>query len=430
MKDPILHANHTNASFAKQAFTERTLPVAMRKHVRKDMVGHFPGPRRKEDRDSPVIIALTIKHLAHFQESLRGVPPPEQDVGAAHRTVVESASVPLGDSEDALIKARIPFLLKYYNTQNTFLDMYPALDSGRARTVESSNPPTLGSQAANIAPEIADCYPFEDNLGYYSSGWPMSIEPDSQGITHATPDEPKEPKDNIVGESLAQRAQEVLEALRSFATCNPSRTHLTAAFILLLDSQFVVCLRSPPMITIAESKADLPCNELLFANYRSSSCANIPRSPSVQEVIDLLLNGAWDGPSHPALNNLGIFGLFTVIAGLYPRPAETLNRITKTHGFLGLHVVIFSAFASRMMQVQLPSLDRALSRWKLLWERLMSRISTEEMEMAGFMNRANEIWLIAKVLLRTDSDEFFRGIESQSWQAFNRLLRRVGEVAD
>lgn len=206
--------------------------------------------------------------------------------------------------------------------------------------------------------------------------------------------------------------------------------HRTAAFIMLLDSQFVVCLRSPPMITIAESKADLPCNELLFANYYSSSCANTPRSPSVPEVIDLLMNGAWDGPSHLALNNLGIFGLFTVIAGLYPHPAETLNRITKTHGFPGLHVVIFSAFASRMMQVQLPSLDRALSRWKLLWERLMSRISTEEMEMAGFMNRANEIWLIAKVLLRTDSDEFFSGIESQSWQAFNRLLRRVGEVAD
>ncbi|RAH68534.1 fungal specific transcription factor domain-containing protein [Aspergillus aculeatinus CBS 121060] len=405
----------------------------------------------------------------------------------------------------------------------------------------------------------------------------MGIEPDNQGITHATPDEPKEPKDNIVGETLTQRAQEVLEALRSFATRNPSRTHLdnavnqnlfsaenilafthlylqhchrhcpilylpalqaqsttvplllvlflggslhsyprdtfdlavdcfdiaeeflfslpvfnpgqrnspsseveehealkagvillhlqigrnqpgilqrvryqrfpmlvhaarsrsffccrrhdesprsawkpracqkesmirTAAFILLLDSQFVVCLRSPPMITIAESKADLPCNELLFANYHSSSCANIPRSPSVPEVIDLLMNGAWDGPSHPALNNLGVFGLFTVIAGL--------------------HVVIFSAFASRMMQVQLPSLDRALSRWKLLWERLMSRISTEEMELAGFMNRANEIWLIAKVLLRTDSDEFFSGIESRSWQAFNRLLRRVGEVAD
>ncbi|RAH42492.1 composite domain of metallo-dependent hydrolase [Aspergillus brunneoviolaceus CBS 621.78] len=121
--------------------------------------------------------------------------------------------------------------------------------------------------------------------------------------------------------------------------CQKESMIRTAAFIMLLDSQFVVCLRSPPMITIAESKADLPCNELLFANYYSSSCANTPRSPSVPEVIDLLMNGARDGPSHPALNNLGIFGHFTVIAGLYPHPAETLNRITKTHGFPGLHVM-------------------------------------------------------------------------------------------
>ena len=60
----------------------------------------------------------------------------------------------------------------------------------------------------------------------------------------------------------------------------------------------------------------------------------------------------------------------------------------------------------------------------------MSRISIKEVELAGFMACANEIWLIAKVLLRTDSQEFFSGFDSQSLQPFNYLLRRVSEVSD
>lgn len=91
---------------------------------------------------------------------------------------------------------------------------------------------------------------------------------------------------------------------------------------------------------------------------------------------------------------------------------------------------MFSAFASRMMQQQLTPLNRALSRWKTLWEGLMSRISKEEVELAGFMASANEIWLMTKVILQTDSKEYFSGLDSQSLRPFNDLLPRVMDVSN
>ncbi|CAG8250630.1 unnamed protein product [Penicillium salamii] len=89
----------------------------------------------------------------------------------------------------------------------------------------------------------------------------------------------------------------------------------TAAFILLLDSQFVFTLRSPPMITVPELTVNLPCDEFMF-RYQNSSSVNTPCSASLVRIIDYLMDGAWDGPHNPIVNNIGIFGLFTVISGL------------------------------------------------------------------------------------------------------------------
>jgi hypothetical protein len=46
------------------------------------------------------------------------------------------------------------------------------------------------------------------------------------------------------------------------------------------------------------------------------------------------------------------------------------------------------------------------------------------------MTSANELWSIAKVILGTDSLELFSGLDSQSLQQFNCLLRRVSEMTD
>jgi hypothetical protein len=77
----------------------------------------------------------------------------------------------------------------------------------------------------------------------------------------------------------------------------------------------VTSFRIPPMITILESTGDLPCNELTFFQNQSSSLVKTPHLPSLLEVIDLLMYGAWDGPSNPVFSSIGVFGLFTVMSG-------------------------------------------------------------------------------------------------------------------
>lgn len=83
-----------------------------------------------------------------------------------------------------------------------------------------------------------------------------------------------------------------------------------------------------------------------------------------------------------------------------------------------------------MIKYQSAPLERALTRWKELWDKELSETSNEEVQLAGFMANANEIWLVAKVLLKTDLNNFYNGLDSQSFKPFMDLLHRVHEVND
>ena len=92
---------------------------------------------------------------------------------------------------------------------------------------------------------------------------------------------------------------------------------------------------------------------------------------------------------------------------------------------------MFSAFASRMIQQNSTPLHRALSRWKILWEELISQTSNKgEMELAGFMASANELWLVAKAILRNNSEEYFSLFDGQSLQPFNELFPSIIDMDD
>lgn len=59
----------------------------------------------------------------------------------------------------------------------------------------------------------------------------------------------------------------------------------------------------------------------------------------------------------------------------------------------------------------------------------MSQIDPDEIELAGFMASANEFWLVDRVLLKTDVQEFF-SLDSQSIRPLGTLLRHVNETTD
>lgn len=89
---------------------------------------------------------------------------------------------------------------------------------------------------------------------------------------------------------------------------------------------------------------------------------------------------------------------------------------------------MFSALASRVIHEKLTPLDRALSRWKILWERLISRSTEEEMERAGFMASANELWLISKAILQTDSPQYSSVTDRNILQPFRELFPSVVQM--
>lgn len=49
-----------------------------------------------------------------------------------------------------------------------------------------------------------------------------------------------------------------------------------------------------------------------------------------------------------------------------------------------------------------PVIERALDRWRTLWDELQRKIDKEQFERLGYMKHALEFWVLAKTLLRAD----------------------------
>ncbi|KAI9037296.1 uncharacterized protein KD926_000658 [Aspergillus affinis] len=550
-------------------------PVSQRalgKIPRVEAAKEDPGPSIESNEDD----GISLPDNTHIQgesstqrRSTRVMLSPQKETTKP----IETPSPPSGNSPDRLLKARIPFLLRYYDANNTVLDLIPALEAGRPKAVHSSNLSSHSGETASGQLNVTEGFLEEPGFEEPPFMWNSSIELNNYVIAQRAENVPTNHQE---GDILSLRAQELAQNLKPFATCTKSQANLknavdqglfsatnirlfehlyvqhhhrhcpiiyfptfqaesatlplllatflggslhsyprdtcslavdcidiaesymfslsvfnteiqytatyesqmsenydilkavvillqlqigrndpdirrrvryqrfpmlvhaarsislfssrhdrgsttsegwvwnaqsesrlrTAHFILLLDCEFVTSFRIPPMITILESTGNLPCNELMFFQNQSSLLVKTPHSPSLVHVIDLLMDGAWDGPSNPVFSNIGVFGLFTVISGL--------------------HLVMFSAFTSRMIQQNLAPLHRALSRWKILWEELISQTSNEaEMELAGFMASANELWLVTKAIMRIDSEEYFSLFDGQSLQPFNELFPSI-----
>ncbi|EAW25565.1 uncharacterized protein NFIA_043840 [Aspergillus fischeri NRRL 181] len=126
---------------------------------------------------------------------------------------------------------------------------------------------------------------------------------------------------------------------------------------------------------------------------------------SVVEFEELLMDHAWSGADGPQFHNISFFGLYAVLCGLLS--------------------IIFSAQASRTIQRQLPVLERALSRWKLLWDRSVSQAHSQELERAGIMMSASEVWLLGRAFLHMESKDFLDGLDSDSMINMESLASHV-----
>lgn len=120
---------------------------------------------------------------------------------------------------DTLTKARIPFLLNYYNANNTLLDMCQALDAGHTNV---SDPVDLPDQATFISPDIQGLntedvnweFPYSSPEDIEQSSYATGIEQNNDTTPQKTPNRLA---DHRLGESLSERALEIPKILKPFA---------------------------------------------------------------------------------------------------------------------------------------------------------------------------------------------------------------------
>lgn len=221
----------------------------------------------------------------------------------------ETPLPPSGNSPDRLLKARIPFLLRYYNVNNTVLDLITALGTGRPTDVRYSTRSSRPGETAIGSFEATESFLCEPDLDQPPFMWSSSIERDYYAKSgrandvattgHQRPD------------VLSQRAQELTQQLESVATCTESRAKLKNAIDQDLFSaaniRLFECLYAQyhhkhcPIIHIPTFEAESATLPLLMATFLAGSLHSHPRDTSFLGVDCLDLAEAFIF-SLPALN--------------------------------------------------------------------------------------------------------------------------------
>ncbi|KAJ5955137.1 hypothetical protein N7501_009416 [Penicillium viridicatum] len=196
----------------------------------------------------------------------------------------ETPSPPSCNSPDKLLKARIPFLLRYYAANNTVLDLIPALEAGRPKVVHSSTPSSRLGETASGQLGATEGFLGGPGLDEPPSMWSSSIESDNYMMSHR-PD--SVPTNHQQSDILAIRAQELAQNLKPFATCAKSQANLknatnqdlfSAANIRLFERLYVQSYhRHCPIIHIPTFQAESATLPLLLATFLGGSLHSYPR---------------------------------------------------------------------------------------------------------------------------------------------------------
>jgi hypothetical protein len=205
--------------------------------------------------------------LLRFQQLLPGPPSNQQGVTVTE----ENLPAPSRHFTDNLLKARIPFLLRYYDINNTVLDLFPALEAGRAKAVHAPHPPTLLGHVVSVPLEATEGYLDENNLDDSPFMWPNRIELNNHATTYRAH---SGPANYQPCEILSQRAQEVVQELKPFASCSMSRAHLDTA----IDQDLF-------------SAANIRAFEHLYVQYSHKHCPilHLPTFQAQSATVPLLL---------------------------------------------------------------------------------------------------------------------------------------------
>ncbi|KAL4869237.1 hypothetical protein BDV12DRAFT_168143 [Aspergillus spectabilis] len=156
--------------------------------------------------------------------------------------------------------------------------------------------------------------------------------------------------------------------------------------VFMLDTHFTIFFRAPSRATIQEITGDLPCPDSLFMAETSQCCqmllqtTAVLRPPSLASLITVLMHDMTFDPQDRGLQGLTVRHLFLLI--------------------IGFHAVIFSAQKSCIMAHVYHAAERALDRWKMLWDTTVNSSPTsDQLARIGLMRFAPQFWSLAKMVI-------------------------------
>lgn len=86
--------------------------------------------------------------------------------------------------------------------------------------------------------------------------------------------------------------------------------------------------------------------------------------------------------------------------------------------------MILSAKTQLLEQDQVPRLERALARWKGIWD--VSQDARIASKQPSFMVHAEEVWLLAYKLLKSDVSKIVSRFEIDDMSQMRRWLAELG----
>lgn len=205
----------------------------------------------------------------------------------------------------------------------------------------------------------------------------------------------------------------------------------------LADTHLVVFYRCPPQFKIFEADFGLPQHDELFeavdpldSDRIVSQIRDRPKPMSLKSILRLLMD---DSPVQmeeilPQTNSL--FSLFLIMSGALLHPmTRVVSCLLTIHE--ALQSILFEIFSMRSCFPSLElfrPIDRALDRWKMLWDLFHTRHEcTGASRSAYVVHASTEHWWLAKALIKRRDmlvDEE-AGCAADSMNTFHNLVKRL-----
>ncbi|XPS68235.1 hypothetical protein M3J09_000526 [Ascochyta lentis] len=180
-------------------------------------------------------------------------------------------------------------------------------------------------------------------------------------------------------------------------------------YIHLLDSHISTLYATFPRIPVLEMQTCLPSDETAFLAKDAGECrAQLSRTPSTQylSLVDLLqklMAHDWTSSIHQQLSGMTTFAMFLTVGALQSMILTAKTQLLDAH--------------------QPKHFERALARWKLIWD--SSGDARGATKQTGFMVHAEELWLLAHKVLKSDPSKLILRFEVEDMSQVRRWLAEL-----